>query len=402
MIPRPQAEARARRSLDRSPVTAILGPRQCGKTTLARQLVRGLAHDWFDLEEPLAQQQLATPQIALDRISHLVVIDEIQHRPELFPLLRVIVDREPNRRFLILGSASPDLLKHSSESLAGRIEHIEIGGFDLGEVGTEHDETLWLRGGFPRSYLAQSDDDSLAWRNNFIRTFLERDLPALEVRWAAATLRRAWTMLAHYHGQVWNASEMARSLGISDKTVRAFLDILEGTYLVRVLRPWFENTKKRLVRSPKIYLRDTGILHTLLGQTTLNDVLAHPKCGASWEGYALEQVLRVMPGEPWFWGTHQGAELDLLLMRQRDRIGFEFKRADAPTHTRSMHVAIEDLRLDHLYVVYPGSRRYSLSERTTVVPIAEVMADGARVSGEQSAPGRGWTREELYDRDRAR
>lgn len=361
------------RALRRAPIVALLGPRQCGKSTLAASVVSGRPHVFFDLEDPVGLARLEpAPKQALEAAGPLVVLDEVQRMPELFPILRVLADRSPEGRFLILGSAAPDLVRQASESLAGRVEFVELGGFDLSEVGADRLQPLWMRGGFPRSFLASDEADSFAWRAGFIRTFLERDLLQWAERLPPVTLRRFWTMLAHYHGQTWNASECSRSLGISTKEVSRFLDLLTGTFMVRQLQPWFENVGKRLVRSPKVYLRDTGLLHALLGLTDEDAVLGHPKAGASWEGFALEQVLRVLDGEPWFWATHQGAELDLVLMRRRERWGFEFKRADAPRKTRSMHVAAADLRLDHLWVVYPGSERYPLGEHATALPLAEI------------------------------
>jgi predicted AAA+ superfamily ATPase len=302
------------------------------------------------------------------------VIDEIQFRPELLQTIRVLADREPlPARFLILGSASPDLVRGSAESLAGRVEFVDLGGFDLDEVGTEHLDRLWVRGGFPRSYLAASEEDSVAWRENFIRTFLEKDLPQLGIGVAAITMRRFWTMLAHYHGQIWNGSEIARSFGVSDKTVKGYLDILTGAFMIRQLPPWFENVQKRQVRAPKIYLRDSGLLHSLLGLEDRHSVLGHPKSGASWEGFALEQILRrTAPTDAYFWATHGGAELDALLFKGGKRIGIEFKLADAPKPTKSMQTAIEDLGLDHLWIVYPGKHVYPLHEKISVTPLAEI------------------------------
>jgi predicted AAA+ superfamily ATPase len=360
-------------ALARSPVVGILGPRQCGKTTLARQVVAELKHTWFDLEDPVALRQLEEPLLAFEAAQPFVVLDEVQRAPVLFPLLRVLVDRHPERRYLVLGSASPDLLRLSSESLAGRIEYLDLSGFSLGEVPGNEQRRLWLRGGFPRSFLADSDPDSFAWRESFVRTFLERDLSQLELGSNAAAMRRFWTMLAHYHGQLWNASEVGRSLGVSDKTARRYLDILEGTFVIRQLHPWHVNLGKRLVKAPKVYIRDSGLLHTLLGLGDLQALLGHPKAGASWEGFALEQVLAHVAGQPWFWATHAGAELDLLLLRRKNRWGFEFKLSTAPALTRSMHVALQDLELDHLWVVHPGEQRIRLAERITALPIHELL-----------------------------
>jgi predicted AAA+ superfamily ATPase len=360
-------------------VTALLGSRQVGKTTLARTFVAHDSPNYFDLESPQAVARLEEPELALGALEGLVVIDEIQRRPELFTLLRVLVDRpHPASRFLVLGSASPALIAQTSESLAGRIETIEVAPFTLDEVAHDYqvppgDQTrLWIRGGYPRAYLASDDASASTWCSQFIRTFLERDLPQLGSRIPAASMRRFWTMLAHYHGGVWNGAELARSLGVSQPTVRSWLDWLADTYMVRQLQPWHENLGKRQVKSPRIYLRDSGILHSLLGLSGAAAVEGHPKVGASWEGFALEQVLHhAQPDDAWFWSTHAGAELDLLMFRYGRRVGVAFKRSDAPSMTRSMHVALADLRLDALYVVYPGSSRYRLADKVEVVPVAE-------------------------------
>ncbi|MBT3220542.1 MAG: ATP-binding protein [Proteobacteria bacterium] len=371
------------RSLHDNPVTAILGPRQCGKTTLARQ-VADQTSTWFDLEDPVDLHRLEAPKLALSSLEGLVVIDEIQRRPDLFPLLRVLADRSDHpATFLVLGSSSPDLVRWGSETLAGRIGFVDLGGFDLGEVGTVAMDSLWIRGGFPRSFLASNAESSIKWREDFIRTFLERDLPQLGIGLPSTTMRRFWTMLAHYHGQTWNGAELGRALGIPAKAVRRYLDLLTGTYMVRQLQPWFENLAKRQVKSPKIYLRDSGLLHTLLGIGSQREISGHPKVGASWEGFALEQVLRRY-GErhAWFWGSYQGAELDLLIQRGGRRLGFEFKRADAPARTRSMCIAVTDLHLDHLWAVYPGKHSYPLDERITALPLTELLSkDLAAYSG---------------------
>ncbi|MCK4449959.1 MAG: DUF4143 domain-containing protein [Anaerolineae bacterium] len=299
-------------------------------------------------------------------------------RPDLFPTLRVLVDRDPlPARFLILGSASPGLLRQSSESLAGRLEVVTMAGFCLAEVGLDAMTEHWLRGGFPLSFLAPSEADSFIWRKNFIQTFLERDLPQLGVRVPAYTMLRFWTMLAHYHGQIWNGAELARSLGVSQPTVRRYLDTLEGVFMMRQLRPWHANLKKRQVKSPKVYFRDTGLLHQLLGVRSERDLLTHPKLGASWEGYVIEEILKVVrPDEAYFWATHGGAELDLLLLKDGRRVGVECKRVDAPRLTRSIHIALDDLQLEHLVVVYPGEQPYPLTERVTAVPLETLVADG--------------------------
>lgn len=377
MIERPHARKQLAEALGRSPIVAILGPRQCGKTTLARLVAGDSETTWFDLEDPQAMRRLENPKLALSPLTGLVVIDEVQRQPELFPLLRVLADREPSpARFLILGSASPFLLRLTSESLAGRVEFIELGGFDLLEVGSAEQSRLWLRGGFPRSFLARNERDSSAWRDSFIATFLERDLPQLGIGVAAPTMRRFWTMLAHYHGQTWNGAELGRAFGVSAKTVRAYLDVLTATFVVRQVQPWFENLAKRQVKAPKVYLRDSGLLHALLGTNTRDELLSHPKVGASWEGFALEQVLRRESGDPYFWATHAGAEVDLVLMRRAQRCGYEFKFADAPRLTRSMTVALHDLALDQLWVVYPGDHSYPLAERITAVGLGQ-LASGA-------------------------
>ena len=312
---------------------------------------------------------------ALQNLKGLVVIDEIQRRPELFPILRVLADRVPlPARFLILGSASPALLRQSSESLAGRQETICIGGLMLNDVGIRHQDRHWLRGGLPLSFLAKNETDSLAWRKNFIQTFLERDIPQFGIGIAAPMLLRFWGMLAHYSGQIWNAAEPARSLGISETSVRRYLDILDGVFIVRQLKPWHENLKKRQVKSPKIYFRDSGLLHQILGIRTMTDLLSNPKCGASWEGYLVEEVLAIaQPDDAFFWATHAGAELDILLIKGRRRIGVEIKRADAPGLTPSMKMAMSDLSLQKLFVIYPGTKRYSLARNIEVLPMAQLL-----------------------------
>ncbi len=378
MIPRTNTHNAIDTALERSRIVALLGPRQCGKTTLARQFVPPDSTAYFDLEDPLSLARLDEPMTALRGLTGLVVIDEVQRRPELFPILRVLADRTPlPARFLILGSAAPELLRQSSESLAGRMETVPLSGFSIADVGMSAHEVLWLRGGFPLSFLATSDSKSVAWRKSFIQTLLERDIPSLGIGTPAPTLFRFWTMLAHYHGQVWNAAEPARSLGIGETSVRRYLDLLEGVYMVRQLQPWHENLKKRQVKSPKVYIRDSGLLHQLLGIRTLPELLSHPKCGASWEGFVIEEIISmVQPDEVYFWATHAGAELDLLLFKDGQRFGVEIKRADAPRLTPSMRAALEDLRLDRLLVVYPGDRRYPLTERVEVVPLRVLCTEG--------------------------
>ncbi|OQX17569.1 MAG: hypothetical protein BWK76_10160 [Desulfobulbaceae bacterium A2] len=374
MLDRPRYIAQIGTALTRSPVTALLGPRQCGKTTLARMVGARDDVTFFDLESPADVQRLQNPELALGRLRGLVILDEIQRTPELFNVLRVLVDRPANpARFLLLGSASPQIVKHVSETLAGRVEFIELAGFDLAETGMEATETLWMRGGFPRSFLAASEADSLAWREGFIQTFLERDIPMLGITIAAAAMRRFWTMLAHQHGQIWHASDLARSMGLSDKTVRSYLDLLTGTFMVRQLQPWHENLHKRQVKAPKIYLRDSGLLHSLLSLGSLHDLLGHPRLGASWEGFALEQTLRaIKPTAAYFWATHGGAELDLMFFKNGKKFGVEFKGNEAPKISKSMHIALESLSLDHLWVVYPGKQAYPIQENLTVIPLTDV------------------------------
>jgi uncharacterized protein len=364
-----------RAALKRSRIVALLGPRQCGKTTLARQFVSPDSLNYFDLEDPQGLARLSEPDIALRPLKGLVVIDEIQRRPDLFPLLRVLADRKPLRaRFLILGSASPDLLRQSSESLAGRLETVPLEGFRLPDLGAAKQARHWVRGGFPLSYTARSEADSLVWRRQFLQTFLERDVPQLGVAIPAVALRRFWNMIAHYHGQTWNAAELARALAVGEATVRRYLDLMTGVFMVRQLPPWFENLSKRQVKSPKVYVRDSGLLHALLGIGNRRDLEHHPKVGASWEGYAIEEVLKALrPDEAYFWATHQGAELDLLLFKRGRRIGVECKRMDAPVLTPSMRVALADLKLDELHVVYPGEKHYSLARKIQVAPLAEFV-----------------------------
>ena len=379
MIERPGPTARIRHALRRQRVVALVGPRQCGKTTLARTLVREESPNYFDLEDAHSLARLAEPMTALRDLRGVVVVDEIQRRPELFPALRVLADRRPlPARFLVLGSASPELLRQTSESLAGRIETVHLAVFGLDEIGTRRLDRHWLRGGFPPSFLAKSDEDGWSWRRQFIETFVERDLPRMGVSIPPPALLRFWTMVAHYHGNVWNSAEPARSLGVSEPTVRRYLDSLTSAFMVRQLQPWHENLKKRQVKAPKVYLRDSGLLHQLLGIRSARELLSHPKCGASWEGYVIEEILKATePDGAYFWATHQGAELDLLLMRGRRRFGVEIKRSDAPQVTASMRIALQDLRLDHLTVVYPGTRPYSLGERISVVPVTAIATSAA-------------------------
>ena len=374
MIPRPEPIRQIEASFKIHPVTALLGPRQCGKTTLARLIAEQEPATVFDLENPVDIRRLSAPMQALKDLSGLVIIDEVQRIPELFELLRVLVDRSGrNARFLLLGSASPYLVKGVSESLAGRIGFVDLAGFQLWEVGVQHRDRLWIRGGLPKAFLADSESDSIQWRESFIRTFLERDIPQLGITIAAETLRRFWTMVAHYHGQVWNAAEFARALGTAENTARRYLDILTGAYMVRVLPPWFENLKKRQVKAPKTYIRDSGLFHSLLQLSTLTDLQGHPKIGASWEGFVLEHIIRVFQTrDVYFWATHAGAELDLMVTIAGKRHGFECKYTDAPGRKRSMHIAIEDLGLEHLWVIYPGDQKYALDDKITVIPLETI------------------------------
>ncbi len=367
---------RIREGLARSRVVALLGPRQVGKTTLARQIAAGQPTTFFDLEDQVDDARLAAPRLVLDPLEGLVVLDEIQLRPDLLPILRVLADRQPlPARFLILGSAAPELMRGTSESLAGRVEFVDVSGFQFAEVDAGRERELWLRGGFPLAFVAESEPDSFRWREDFIRTFLERDLRAFGVETAPAALRRLWQMIAHYHGGVWNAAEFGRSLGQSNQTARRHLDILSNAFMVRQLPAWFENLGKRLVRHPKIYVRDSGLLHTLLGLREWEDLLGHPKCGASWEGFCLEQILAVTgERDAFFWATHGGAELDLLLVRGSRRIGVEFKFSDAPRMTKSMHQALESLQLDELTVVSPGKLDFPLNSRVRVSSLSAFLA----------------------------
>ncbi len=366
-----------KKRLKDNPIVAILGPRQCGKTTLSRQF----SSKWpsrvtvFDLENPRDAERIRNPLLAFGGLKGLVIIDEIQRRPELLPVLRVLSDKYPKTRYLILGNASRDLIRQSSESLAGRISYLEMGGFTLEHIGIKKIERLWIRGAFPRSFLASSEVSSYKWREDFIATFLERDIPQLGIRIPAKSLRRFWTMLAHYHGQIFNASEIGRSFAISDHTAQRYLDLLSGTFMVRQLRPWYYNTKKRLVKRPKIYFRDSGILHTLLSLEEKKDLLSHPKLGASWEGFALEEVIRygqLREDEVFFWGVHTGAELDLIFEKKGSLYGVEVKYTDAPILTPSMRSALAELSLGHLWVIYPGKEEYCLNRNITAIPLGKL------------------------------
>ena len=359
-------------------VVAILGPRQCGKTTLARQFARSQPPGkvtWFDLESPADLAKLDQPMMALESVRGTVVLDEIQRRPDLFPVLRVLVDRPESTRYLILGSASGDLLRQSSETLAGRITFMELGGFSIDSLPAHQMRRLWIRGGLPPAYLARSNQVSFQWRQDFITTFLERDIPNLGIRVPSPRLRRFWMMLSHYHGQIFNSSEVARSLMVSDTAARHYLDILSQTFVVRQVQPWFYNTRKRLVKRPKIYMRDSGLLHALMGVMDYEDLRSHPRLGASWEGFALEQVIQhlgLREHEVFFWAVHTGGELDMVFQRRGRLCGVELKFQDAPRMTPSMQSALAELKLAHLWVVYPGQESYRLAKNVTVIPLAEL------------------------------
>lgn len=376
VIQRSRLRAQVARLLEQFRGVLLVGPRQVGKTTLARSFVAADSPNYFDLEDAVVAAQFRAPKELLSALTGLVVIDEVQHTPGLFPQLRVLMDRDAKpAKFLLLGSASMALLRQAGESLAGRVAVVEVGGFDLEEVGVERTRALWFRGGAPLSFLASDDEQSLEWRARFIEVFLSRDLPALGVNVPAPAMQRFWMMLTHYHGQTWNAADPARSLGVNESTVRRYLDWLTQTYMVRQLQPWHENLGKRQVKSPKIYFRDTGLLHALAGIRSEAELVRSPRLGASWEGFALEQVLRLsQPDQAYFWATHAGAELDLLMFKYGKRIGVEFKYMDAPSLTPSMRIAMDDLGLYALYVVYPGNRRYRLSDRIEAVPLAEFVA----------------------------
>lgn len=367
--------------LGRFPVVGIIGARQVGKTTLARQLAESESGQvsFFDLEDPADLARLADPMLAIKDLEGLVVIDEIQRAPDLFPVLRVLADRSGvPARFLILGSASPEMLRQSSESLAGRVAYFELDGFSLDEVGVENLGRLWIRGGFPRSFLAESDRESLEWRLEFIRTFLERDLPQLGITVSSTTLRRLWTMLAHSHGQIWNASAFSRSFGLADTTIRRYLDILTSTFVARQLAPWCANVRKRQVKSPKVYLTDSGMLHALLNLGDREQIEAHPQSGASWEGFAAKTVqhrLDARSDECFSWATHAGAEIDLMVVHGGMRLGFEFKKTVAPRTTRSMYVALKDLNLERIDVIHAGDETFPLADRIRALPLSRVNDD---------------------------
>ena len=373
-LPRPRELEAVRAGLRRAPITTLLGPRQCGKTTLARSLK---PDHFFDLEDPRNLARLDEPQTTLETLTGTVVIDEVQRKPELFPLLRVLADRQRSTRYLLLGSASPELVKEVSESLAGRVAYHDLGPFTVDETGNREWRRLWLRGGFPRSYLSEDDAASAAWREDFIRSHLERDIPALGISIPAETLRRFWVMVSHYHGQTLNLSELGRSFGRSDHTVRRYLEILSGTFMIRLLPPWHANVGKRLVKAPKLYIRDSGLFHALHTIPTIEQLESHPKLGASWEGFAMEQAIRLMGAvQPYFWRTHTGSELDLVWQAGGALWGMEFKYRDAPRMTRSIRAVLRDLPLQHLWIVYPGPDRYQIDDTVTVLPLAE-LADAA-------------------------
>jgi uncharacterized protein len=378
MLSRTSLELSIHKALGRSRGVVLSGPRQSGKSTLAQKFLSRQSANYFDLEYPPHAQRLEQPTQLLESLNGLVVIDEVQLKPGLFPLLRVLMDRsDAPGQYLLLGSASPALLNQAGESLLGRVETIAVGGFDLEEISASEKgysdraaDRLWLRGGFPRAYLAATDDDSLVWRTHAVADHVNVDLPQFGLNIAAPAMLRFWSMLAHYHGQIWSAAPSAQSMGVSEPTIRRYLDTLTQTLMIRQLQPWHENLGKRQVKAPKIYFRDTGLLHALLGIRTETELLVHPQSGASWEGFALEQVLRITkPEQAYFWATHQGAELDLLMFKNGRRIGVEFKRADAPRVTASMRIAMNDLKLDALFVVYPGLHRFKLADRIEAVPL---------------------------------
>ncbi len=382
-LERTSALERVSRLLARHPIVGLVGARQVGKTTLARDLAErwpgpGRVHA-FDLEDPADRARLNEPSLALRPLEGLVVLDEIQRTPEIFPVLRVLADRPGTRtRFLVLGSASRDLLRQASETLAGRIAYLHLEGFGLDEVGSGELDRLWLRGGFPRSWLASSEHDSDEWRREFIASYLERDLPQLGFSIPSHTLGRFWAMLAHYHGQIWNGAEFARAFGISESSVRRYLDVLASTFTVSILAPWHQNLAKRQVKAPKVFIADSGLLHSLLGIVTREDLERHPKVGASWEGCLLRILtarLGSRPGETWYWATHGGAELDLLVIRGAERRGFEIKRTESPTVTRSIRSALEDLQLDRIEVIHAGSATFDLHPRVRAVAAARVLDD---------------------------
>ncbi|MGI9228091.1 MAG: ATP-binding protein [Gammaproteobacteria bacterium] len=379
MVERKHYLSRLKTLIAQNRVVAIIGARQVGKTQLAKAYCESQKKEvhYYDLEDPEDLARLQDPMLALKPLKGLVVIDEVQRKKDLFPILRVLADRPRSpAKFLLLGSASPELIQHSSETLAGRIFYFEMSGFDVGEIGIRHYEKLWLRGGFPRSYLAKTNTQSFEWRNSFIKTFLEQDIPQLGIQTRAATLRRFWNMLAHYHGQTLNFSELGRAFGVSDTTIRYYLDQLSSALVVNQLLPWHENISKRQVKAPKVYISDSGILHSLLNVENKKDLEGHPKIGASWEGFVMNEVIRIMNARQentYFWATHSGAELDLLIMKGRSRIGFEIKRTSSPKLTPSMKSAVTDLKLNKLYVVHGGEKAFSLDKKVQALPFEEVL-----------------------------
>lgn len=383
LIPRNQHISRITEAMRHSPVVTIIGARQVGKTTITYDIAERFkgSVSRFDLEDPDDLARLDDPKLALKDLDGLIIIDEIQRKPDLFPLLRVLVDRPGNSaQFLILGSASPNLLKQSSESLAGRIIYYTLHGFDSDEIKSSETDKLWMRGGFPRSFLASSNKASWDWRKGFVRTFLERDIPQLGFNIPANTLHRFWSMLAHYHGQIWNGSELARAFGISHSTVKRYVDLLTDTLIVWQLKPWHQNLSKRQVKSAKVYIDDSGLLHTLLGIQTQHDLEKHPKVGASWEGFVIKELLHHLSAdfhECYFWATHSGAELDLLVFRNGSPIGFEVKRTTAPKITPSMKSSLNDLCLEKLYVIHAGDHEFQMHDKITAIPIAKIRSSQA-------------------------
>lgn len=377
MIPRPQDAQALEAALQRAPIVVLTGPRQAGKSTLARAVARPSPTNVFDLEDPRDLARLGEPTLSLPQLAGTVVIDEAQRRQDLFPVLRVLADEDDRPgRFLVLGSASPDLIGLAAESLAGRVTFVELGGFRLADLEGESLDRLWERGGLPRTYLAATDAASTDWRDDYITTFLERDLANLGVRIPATTMRRFWTMIAHYHGQTWNGAELARALGVSQPTVGRYLDALTDALVVRQLQPWFANISKRQVRSPKVYVRDSGLLHRLLGIAGSENLLSHPKVGASWEGFVIEQLLMLDVRDQWFWATHNGAELDLMVDIDGRRVGIEVKRTDQPRLTPSMRRALDDLDLDRMIVVHAGEHAFPLAPDVDAIPARHILLDG--------------------------
>lgn len=361
-------------------MVALLGPRQCGKTTLAKSFVNQInpqvpRQNYFDLENPFDLARLVDPYDVLKSLKGMIVIDEIQRIPDIFPVLRVLYDDFSDKSFLLLGSASKQLIQHSSETLTGRIHYKEI--FPFGYFETHESETLWLRGGFPRSYLAVDENDSMMWRSDYIRTVLEQDIPNLGFKIPAIHLRRFWMLLANCHGQLFNAAQIANTLDLSAQSVKRYLDLLTDMLMVRQLAPWFENIKKRQIKSPKVYLRDSGLLHYLLQIHDADGLALHPKMGASFEGFVIEEIIKTLnirQDECFFWRTQEGAELDLLILRNNKKIGFEIKKTSQPKMTRSIHSALSDLRLDHLFLVHTGDFSWPLSEHVTALNFNELLS----------------------------